>query len=286
MRKPAAILAAVLLILFAIVALMKSRSESMDMPREKVVTSQVDETEEQRFWRSYRRATDFRLAGQLEEAETAYQDALQRNATHEDALYYIGNVQRELGRFTAARAAWEKLVQVNSGSTRAFAQLGYLSLCEDDDALFDIDAAEEAYTSAMALNKEETAPILRLGQVALMRGHLEKARSYFEAVTASNFRSAEAHVLNSYIAWKQGSPERAVTLFTSAVEQVKPQQSPEGLSGEGDTKKGLSPLVSSSTVCEVFRPFTDGLDAIHEANLKTEMIQRFLKLDAMLDKKR
>ncbi|MGA7304467.1 MAG: tetratricopeptide repeat protein, partial [Rhodothermales bacterium] len=153
------------------------------------------------FWSDFREATQLRLDGDFEAAREAYGRALENNPEHEDALYYLGNVNLELGNWEDARALWQRLVEVNPSSARAFSQLGSLALCRPEIPAFDLAAARSAFESAHRLNPEETGPTLRLGQVALLEKRTAEAADLFDAVTGSNFTSMEAYYLKAYTEW-------------------------------------------------------------------------------------
>lgn len=169
------------------------------------------------FWEIYRGATGDRVAGRIGAARDAYRRALDLNPGHEDALYYLGNMELELGHYEAAQAAWARLVQINPSSPRAHSRLGDLYACMDPGAPRDLAKAEAEFRRALELNREETGPLLRLGETALMRGNLADAVSRLDAVIGSHSRSVEAHFLKGYVAWKRAQPDSAAALFREAV---------------------------------------------------------------------
>ncbi len=169
------------------------------------------------FWEIYRGATGHRVAGRIGAARDAYRRALELNPRHEDALYYLGNMELELGRYDEAHSAWARLVQINPSSPRAHSRLGDLYACMDPGAPRDLAKAEAEFRRALELNREETGPLLRLGEIALMRGNLAGATSFLDVVIGSHSRSVEAHFLKGYVAWKRAQPDSAATLFREAV---------------------------------------------------------------------
>ena len=283
MRKTILLFGVVLLVLFAAITVLKSRPASV-APSGAADASTVTEKEEvQRFWALYRQATDHRMAGRLEEAAATYREAIALNDGHEDALYYLGSMYLELRDFGSAREAWERLASLNPNSARAHARLGDLYFCLEPDTLLDLDAAEAAFTRAMNLNKEETGPLLRVGQIALIQGHLPEAQSYFEAVTGSNYKSVEAYFLGGYIAWKQGAVRQAATHFAEAVRQAQPDKPPQGVLGEGDTKAGGNLMASGASSCQAFQSYLDDLARLQETPRPLPMNQRYQELDQFLE---
>ena len=62
----------------------------------------------QTFWTTYRQATKDRFDGLWQEAINGYIAALEINNTHEDALYYLGNMYLELSEYPKAEETWKK----------------------------------------------------------------------------------------------------------------------------------------------------------------------------------
>jgi len=219
----------------------------------------------------------------MQDAAVAYRRALEYNEKHEDALYYLGNVYLELGEHKAAEKAWRRLLKVNPYSARAHFQLGDLYLSFDDGKYFDIDTAEAEYRRALEINKEETAPTLRLGYVALIRGNLPESQRYFDAVIGSNYKSVEAHFLNGYVAWKRGDPQKALTLYEKAVKYSFPERPGKGVLGEGDTKAGGAfVLPESSKHQTLFDVFIRDLSVMDKTKISQQMDSQYQKLDAFL----
>jgi Flp pilus assembly protein TadD len=234
------------------------------------------------FWEIYRGATGHRIAGGIVAARDAYRRALELNPRHEDALYYLGNMELELGHYDEARLAWDRLVQVNPGSSRAHSRLGDLYACTDPGAPRDLARAEGEFRRALQLNREETGPLLRLGEIALMRGNLTDATSHLDAVIGSHNRSVEAHFLKGYVAWKRAQPERAAVLFRTAVTLARPAPSVQNRPGEGDTKRGLAPAVAQTSRCQVFEAQVGRLSSLDSVSLSTPMNELYRQLDGRL----
>ncbi len=277
MKKPVFLFIAVLLLLFAVITLLKAPSEAPAHSEDTRAAATAEQEEVRQFWTVYRQATAHRIARRLDEALAAYQEALALNDQHEDALYYLGNMHLELGHYAEARAAWERLTVVNDHSARAYAQLGDLAFCHYEEPSFDLDAAEAAYRRALEINSEESGPLLRLGQVALVRGDREEATFFFDAVIGSNYKSVAAYALNGYLAWQQGDDAGATALMTQAVEATQGKAPPAGVLGEGDTKTGTTPIVTGASDCLLFASF---IEAVHNPSASPEALYR--QLDVLL----
>lgn len=233
-----------------------------DAPADQAVTSH-DDSERQRvrdFWLAYREATRLRLAGDFEPAYELYKQALDLNESHEDALYYLGNVAVELERWSEAEQAWQKLVTENPASSRGHAQLGHLYLCRPENPMFNVPKATASFRESLRLNREETGPVLRLAEVFLLSGDVDSAAVYFEAVIASNPGSAEARFMRAFIDWRRGDEQSAMLLMREAPSSAS-ESGGEEFSGEGDTRAGAGPMLAPTAGCPLFEPFGQDLPA-------------------------
>ena len=237
------------------------------------------------FWETYRAATRLRMDGQFAAARDAYRRALEFNPRHEDALYYMGGMELELGRYAEARSAWQHLVELNPGSARTHSRLGDLYTCADSGAPRNLGTAEAEYRRALELNREETGPVLRLGELALIRGNLAGATSYLDTVIGSHAKSLDAHFLEGYVAWKRAQPERAAALFRATVQLARaapPPVEPAHLPGEGDTKRGSAPAVVATSRCELFHISPEQLSDVGDQDLMNRMNDMYRRLEARI----
>jgi len=179
-------------------------------------TRSADRAEIQNFWNLYREATALRVAHQTQRASDVYARALAINPDHEDVLYYYGSMRLELGDFAGARNAWRTLASNNPASARAHSELGSLYLCLEPGAPFLPDSAEVHFDRAFGINREETGPLIRLGEVALVRGDLTAARRRFAAVLATHPGNVTARFYDGYVDWKNGRTAQAQVQFTRA----------------------------------------------------------------------
>lgn len=249
-----------------------------------VTGSRVSSSEKKRirqFWQHLREATNDRIAGRLEEAAEEYERALQIDNQHEDCLYYFGGVSRQLGRLRAAETAWMKLVHINPNAARAYSELGNLYLDFPGEDIFNIGNAERNFQKAFELNQEETGNLLRLGQVALIRGQYGQAKHYFDKVTKSNFKSVEAYFLGGYIAWQSGEQQKALSLLSKAIAYSQPKKPDEEVMGEGDTKTGV--VLGDSNHETLFRVHIQDIASLRPSGLSDEMHTTYEKLDAHIN---
>ena len=248
MKRSAIIIVTVLLAGFVAVSVWKrtqrTRSTSDTAVESGSELSEERKAEIRRFWDLYRRATDLKNKGEWQEAANAYGEALAINGRHEDALYYYGNILFELQDYDAAVTAWRALTDVNPLSARAHIQLGAVHSCGVDGTPFDLGVAEREFQRAHAINKEETGPILKLGEVCLLRGDSPRARSYFETALQTNAKSVEAHYLIGYIEWHAGDKQAALSALSQAVQLSRAKRPTGQPLGEGDTRSGGGPILA------------------------------------------
>jgi tetratricopeptide (TPR) repeat protein len=238
--------------------------------------AQPDRAQVQTFWGLLREASAQRTARRTQRAADLYARALEINPDHEDALYHFGSMRLELGDFVGAAGAWRHLLSVNPSSARTHSQLGALHLCTDAGAPFQLDSAERHLRRAHELNKEESGPLLRLGEAALMRGDAASARLHFTTVLSSHAASPPAHFYAGYIAWKSGETAGARQSFRRAF--AVPGDATI-VSGEGDTKTGGAILRAEAARCSELRSL---LGRPLAAGPEEEMTTRYRQLDSIL----
>lgn len=251
--------------LFAAATLLKSDSSGPSDAADATTVSAAERDRVRRFWDTYREATDDRVAGRYRDAADAYRRALALDPEHHDALYYLGNVEFDLGNLSAAERAWRRLIELDPASSRAHSQLGALYFCTGEDAMLRPDLAAAEFRRAAEINREETGPLLSLGEIALVRGERADARYYFDAVIGSNYTSVEAHFYKGYLEWKSGARAPASDLLTAAAGLARPAPPAGAVAGEGDTRTGTAPMVPERTRCGALRARVDELAALDAA---------------------
>ncbi len=233
------------------------------------------------FWEAYREATRHRAAGDVRQAAQSYARALDLNGSHEDALYYIGNMYLELGELGKAEASWERLIRVNPQSARAFSRLGSLHSCLDATTHFDLDRAEEDFQRARQLNPEEIGPRLRLAAVALMRDSLSEGQDYLEAVLGSDADNLTAHYWLGYIAWTRGDSRGALAFMQAAMRRVNSGDNGTPGPSEGDTRSGR-PMLLASARCRTLEAEVENLAPVPQSDLAAETDRRYRRLAGIL----
>lgn len=143
------------------------------------------------FWANFRKASQFRAAGDYTGAAAAYRECLKSNPAHEDSLFYLGASLEHLGEYAGAIAAYERLLEVNPASSRALAQLGRLLASAEADVPIDFVRARRLLESLRELNPEQAGPFLQLGLLDLREGNLDRALEEFQI--AARFGAPEGH---------------------------------------------------------------------------------------------
>lgn len=198
------------------------------------------------FWNRLGRATDARMRGDLAGAARLYEEALVIEPRHEDALYYLGQCRRQMAQPDAARAAFERLVEVNPASARGHLSLGALLASPDPGEPMALAEAERHLRRAHEINGEETGPVVRLGEIALVAGRTAEARRWFESALRTNPKSIEAAFLAGYLAWDEGRPTGP---FLQRLREAARVEAPvKGVLSEGDrrgTRRSAAPPLAT-----------------------------------------
>jgi Tfp pilus assembly protein PilF len=224
------------LVLAAVCAIAAGRSRRSPSPAAPVVAATARSSDARRFWDCFRKAQDSRAAGRCEEAIALYDEALRHRPDHEDALYYRGNCAFEIGRYEDAVRSYEKLIAVNpSGSSRGYMQLGLLHASLDPAAPRDLARAERHLREALAVDPDSGA-LLALGELALVRGDRETARTLLSDASAADPMSVAAPYLLGFIAWEGGREDEAWRLFRLAVTRGEVKKPAVQWTEEGDLK--------------------------------------------------
>ena len=213
-------------------------TEVVDPERQRIV----------RFWERFNSATKVRTRGDCAGAVPLYEEALALDPEHEDCLYYLGQCRRELGEPGPAREALDRLLQLNPESARGHLALGALLASPDPAEPMDLAAAEEHLRRAHEINGEETGPVVRLGEITLVRGRPEEAREWFEAALQTNAKSVEAALLAGYIGWATGKDSDPGPLAQRVRRAARVDAPIEGVLSEGDRRdargKAARPLAN------------------------------------------
>ncbi len=202
--------------------------------------------EQRRFYAVLEDAGRRRLAGEFAEAERIYREALVLWPGHTDALYYLANCLWEQQRVPEALAVLEQLLAAHPNESRAWMQVGTISILRADRGEADLARAEHAFAESHRINGEESLPVVRMGVVAWLRGDLERADKHFADALALNAASVEAAWYRGAVAWKRGDAAQAAVWLAKAREFGKKKAIvAQPTLHEGGTKSG-SAMVSAA----------------------------------------
>jgi tetratricopeptide (TPR) repeat protein len=188
------------------------------------------------FWRLYHEASASRARGDAAAAAASYEGALRLDPDHEDSLYHLGQILQERGRMAEALASFRRLVQVNDNSARGHLALGALLASVAEDGPWDLERAEHHLRRAHEINGEETGPMMRLGEVRLLRRDAADAEHWLNAAAATNPKSVEAAFLSGYLRWKAGDVQAAREWYERALKASRTEAPIKGVLNEGDRK--------------------------------------------------
>lgn len=79
--------------------------------------------------------------------------------------------------------------------------------------------------------------MIKLGEVALLKGDRKKALEYLSAGRNLNFKSVQANYLIGYLKWSSGDAAGALNDLKQAADFALAAKPPPEASGEGDTRK-------------------------------------------------
>jgi tetratricopeptide (TPR) repeat protein len=199
-----------------------------------------------RFWQAFNEATSVRRAGEFVRAAGLYREALALDPDHEDSLYYLGQSLQETRDYEGAREAFTQLVALNHSSARGHLALGALMASPDPGTPFDPVAAEEQFRQAHAINREETGPMVRLGEVLIVRGDLAQAREWLEGAARTNPKSVEAAFLAGYLRQQQGDASGSRAYYRKAIRAAQTEAPVKGILSEGDRKAVAAPAAPAA----------------------------------------
>lgn len=220
-------------------------------------------------WEYFNKATDYRISGAYQKAIQYYKLALEIDSTHQNSLYYLGNLHMMIGNYGKAERSWEQLVKVNPYSSRGHTQLGTLYCYRaSDNNFYDMDKSINHFKRAVQLNKEETGPLLELAKIDLINEQIDAAAVKLGDVLSSNFRSTEALFLQGYLSWKNGDLKQTKLHLEKCLSIIYGTNTKLANVGEGDTKEDGNSIQANATH---FRLFTEHINhLLYDVNKVTD----------------
>lgn len=224
------------------------------------------------FWKNHRAGMDARRQGRWTAAVAAFRRALEIRPEHETTHYYLASALFETGHHAEAVAHWEAILVHHPMSSRANVQLAAVHAIPDLLDLFDLDRARAHLERALELNREETGPLIRLGEVEVARGNESKGRELLEQARLTNPRAASAHYLCAYLSWKAGDEAQAQQDLKLALDALAVTRQAQTPMLEGDIRVGDMETMARETMSSrrLFAPLLHDLREGGETSVATE----------------
>lgn len=272
----------ILVLAFVAISIVKYGGHSIDSSSS---TDSKKPDSVQNFWAYYNNATDFRLRGKIDSSIINYQEALNINQRHEDALYYIGSMFMNSDNYKQAQSSWEKLLEINPQSERAYIQLGNLYFCINKSDYFHPEKSKLYFESAVKLNKETLSPNLKLGEIALFQNKLDEALVIFNKISLMDHKNAEIYFVIGYLNWKSGNELKAIKNLAQTFEIGIALAA---LTEQGEkTNATKSEPVNKKQDCDLFSNWlTENLIVPKKYDIKIEMPKVYKNFDQYLQNMR
>lgn len=128
-----------------------------------------------------RRGQQLEAAGRLPEAESCYQQALQRDGRHAETWLALGRLAEKAGDFDVAHASYERLVSLHPNHA-----MGHFVLGNTLVRRLDFTAARAAYLRAVELDPGLAGPWFNLGNLEGYLGRGREALAFHRRAIALN----------------------------------------------------------------------------------------------------
>jgi len=151
-------------------------------------------------------------AGRLNEAERLYQQILQADPHHADALHFLGVLAHQIGRHDMAVDLIGRAIAQN-GRVPAF----HNNLGNALKAQGKLQEAAASYSEALSHKPDHVGALFNLGLVLQMQGHLEEAAASYRRALSHKPDHVEAHGNLGNTLQAQGRLEEAVACYGRAL---------------------------------------------------------------------
>jgi protein O-GlcNAc transferase len=159
-----------------------------------------------------RRGLQHHQAGQLRQAEQFYQQVLQVEPNHVEALHLSGVVAYQLGKWETAIAQITQAIQRQPQQAEYYNSLGevYRSQGKLSDAVV-------LYTQAVQINHAYPAAHYNLGNTLQALGEIEIAIEQYQQAISLQPDFAQAHHNLGFLLKQQGQQEAAIAAYRQAI---------------------------------------------------------------------
>lgn len=149
---------------------------------------------------------------QLDEAENIYQQVLQINPDHPDALHFLGVIAHQKGRNDEAVELIRKAISINSNYPDAYMNLG--NVLKDIGRL---DEAEKVYQSCLSLDSEHVDAMSNLGVVLRLNEKYAEALTTLERAVSIAPNHSQAHHNLGNVLKTLNRHEEAIAAYRKAI---------------------------------------------------------------------
>jgi predicted O-linked N-acetylglucosamine transferase (SPINDLY family) len=157
-------------------------------------------------------AIEYHQAGRLSQAEAIYQQILQVNPSHPDALHLLGVVAHQEGKDDLAVELIGKAIRANPGNPMCYINLG--NALKDQGKL---DAAVESYHKALSLKPDFIEAHYNLGNALHALGKLDAAVESYRNVLSLSPNYADAHSNLALVLQEQSNLDEAIEHYRLAL---------------------------------------------------------------------
>ncbi|AVH69900.1 TPR repeat-containing protein [Nostoc sp. 'Lobaria pulmonaria (5183) cyanobiont'] len=139
-------------------------------------------------------ASKHHRANDLTKAEQVYRQILEKQPNHPEALYGLGILSQQVGKFQNAEQLLNALLQIQPNSVKGWFSLGNLHQAQSQ-----LPAAVEAYQQAIALQTDSAPLYNNLGYTLQLQGKWEEAVACYQKALElqPNCTEAEANLGNA-----------------------------------------------------------------------------------------
>ena len=160
----------------------------------------------------YQAALEHHLAGRLPQAEELYQQIIQVEPNHSDALYFLGVMANQLGKRDSAIDYTLKAIAANQSNHLYYNTLGNVLKAGSQ-----LDEAVTCYRQALALKPDFVEALFNLGSVLQQQRQLEEAIACYQQALAIKPSYAEVHNDLGIALMALGKLDEAVASFNQAL---------------------------------------------------------------------
>lgn len=162
----------------------------------------------------------YRFLGRSQEAEQAFQKALDADGQYAEALLNQGILKMEQGQYGEAKSLYQKAIQQNSKNESAHYRLGEALLKEGS-----LHQAIQSLNTALSLNRGNASVMAKLAEAYAQQGNNSAAIGYYRKAILTNPGFMPAYTGLAQIHDLRGDGELAMSELRSALE-INPTYNP------------------------------------------------------------